>query len=121
MSQPPNVPPQVVEALKRGDLMGAFKFLRQHYPQMGIGEVKALVDALQKQANVKAQGKAARAAAIGHSGMQPGHHTPHTAATLHIDPRLSPGEVPRAGSGSIFAAVIVAVMFVLGAAFYFGR
>jgi hypothetical protein len=123
MAQPvPNVPPQVVEALKRGDLMGAFKFLRQHYPKMGLVEIKAMVEALQKDAKAKAAAGSGQpgSAKAPHAGMHGGHHHPaQTAATVHIDPRLSPGEEPRTGSGNFFAAVVLAIMFVLGVAFYF--
>jgi hypothetical protein len=37
-----------------------------------------------------------------------------------MNPNLSPGEVPRTGSGSVFACVVIAVVVVLAAAFYFG-
>ena len=123
---PRQLPPDVAAALARGNMIEAIKLLRGKY-NVGLAEAKALLVALQKQAQAAAQGAAQGAAQQAppkpaqHSkvGMQPGHHHPHTAETLHIDPNLSPGEVRGDSTGGIFAAVIVAVFFVLGVMFYF--
>jgi hypothetical protein len=116
---PKQLPPDVAAALSRGNLIEAIKLLRGKY-NIGLAEAKALLESLQKhasQAQIGMSGDAKpapRAATTMHVG-QP--HVPH--AAMHVDPNLSPGEVPRASSGAVFAFVIVALLFVLGAAFYF--
>jgi hypothetical protein len=45
-------------------------------------------------------------------------HQHHVAVAPHPS-HLSPGEMPRTSSGALFAAVIVAIVFVMGAAIYF--
>lgn len=118
------LPPDVAAALSRGNVIEAIKLLRTKY-NVGLAEARALLEALQKQAahaQIHGQGQAkphAKPAPHIPSGMKPGHHHPHTAATLHIDPHLSPGEVPNTQSGAFFAAVLLAILFVLGTAFYF--
>ena len=119
------LPPDVAAALAQGKVIEAIKLLRTKY-NVGLAEARALLEALQKQAGAGAQATAAKAKAqakqVHHipTGMKPGLHQPHTADTLHIDPHLSPGEVPRTSSGALFAAVLVAIFFVLGVSFYFG-
>ena len=118
------LPPDVAAALSRGNVIEAIKLLRSKY-NVGLAEARALLEALQKQAaqaqiHGPAQAKPqAKAAPHIPTGMKPGHHPPHTAATLHVDPHLSPGEVPNTTSGALFAAVLLAILFVLGTAFYF--
>ena len=117
------LPPDVAAALSRGNVIEAIKLLRSKY-NVGLAEARALLEALQKQAGTQATAVKAKAQAqakhVHHipTGMKPGLHHPHTAATLHIDPHLSPGEVPNTTSGALFAAVVIAVLFVLGVAFY---
>jgi hypothetical protein len=117
------LPPDVAAALSRGNVIEAIKLLRSKY-NVGLAEARALLEALQKQsAHAQIHGQApakspAKAAPHIPAGMKPGHHHPHTAATLHIDPNMSPGEVPRTSGGMLFAAVVLAVLFVLGVAFY---
>ena len=119
---PKQLPPDVAAALSRGNLIEAIKLLRGKY-NIGLAEARTLLEALQKQAQAaqgSATAKAKTAASHIPTGMRPGLHHPHTAATLHIDPHLSPGEVPRSSSGAIFATVVLAVLFVLGVFYYFG-
>jgi len=117
------LPPDVAAALSRGNVIEAIKLLRTKY-NVGLAEARALLEALQKQAahaqiHGPAQPKShAKAAPHIPAGMKPGLHHPHTAATLHIDPHLSPGEVPNTSGGALFAAVVLALLFVLGVAYY---
>ena len=120
---PKQLPPDVAAALSRGNVIEAIKLLRGKY-KIGLAEARGLLEALQKQAAAGAQATATKAKAQAKhahhipTGMKPGLHHPHTADTLHIDPHLSPGEVPNTSSGALFAAVVIAVLFFLGVAFY---
>ena len=126
-----NLPYQVTAALQQGNLIEAIKQLRQHKPQMGLAEAKALIEALQRQAQaggvkaaVKTEAKTvAKAVAAGAM-------TPHVHPHAHVPPpeglpppgsNLSVGEVPRTGSAPGFLILIVAIAVVAGAAVYFGR
>ena len=113
---PRQLPPDVAAALQRGNLIEAIKLLRSKY-NIGLAEAKALLEALQKQAPAAAASSTKGTSPRTAGGFHPPAH--HHVAVVHTDPHLSPGEVPRTGSGAIFAIVIVAVLFVLGAAFYF--
>jgi|SRR4051812_4544139 hypothetical protein len=114
---PKQLPPDVAAALSRGNLIEAIKLLRGKY-NIGLAEAKALLEALQKQAHANPGAQAKGSAPRTSGGFHPAPHQ-HAAAVVHTDPHLSPGEVPRTSSGAVFAMVIVAVLFVLGAAFYF--
>lgn len=124
---PKTLPPDVAQALARGNVIEAIRLLRTKHG-VGLAEARQFLESLQKQAQAakaKAQaGAGAHAGAATHAGAHahphfPAHHQkPHTAATLHTDPHLSPGEVPNTTSGALFAAVVIAVLFVLGVAFY---
>ena len=127
-----NLPYQVTAAIQQGNLIEAIKQLRQHKPQIGLAEAKALIEALQKQvpqagnvkAAVKTQAKAAMKTAAAKS------MAPHGPAHSHIPPpegmpppgsNLSMGEVPRTASGPAFLVLVVAIAIVVAAAVYFGR
>jgi hypothetical protein len=124
-----NLPPQVVDALAKGNFIAAIKYLRQHQPTLGLAEAKALVEAIQRQqgGNVKMNVKTAVKAAASqgmhqHSPPQsPPHSPPHAAMTPSMDPHISPGEVPRTSSGAAFAMVVIAIVVVIAAAVYFGN
>ena len=129
-----NLPPQVVSALQRGNLVEAIKILRQHRPQMGLAEAKALIDALQKQANVKVnvktnvtanvrQAAKPQAAPMARASTPHAHHAPnpHAGPAPSMDPHVSPGEVPRTSNTAAFVAVVVAIVVVIAAAEYFSR
>jgi hypothetical protein len=47
------------------------------------------------------------------------HAAQHSAAIPPQPSHLSPGEVARTSSSAFFAAVVVAIVFVIGAAVYF--
>jgi hypothetical protein len=124
---PKNLPPDVAAALSRGNVIEAIKLLRGKY-NIGLAEAKSLLEALQKQA--KAGAKAASAAkteaSMHHaSAHHPTTHVPHAhqhhVALMPDSSHLSPGEMPRSSSGTIFAAVVLGVMFVIGTAIYFSR
>jgi hypothetical protein len=113
----PTDPPEVVAALQRGDLMGAIKQIRALKPNMGLAEARALLEALQKQA--QAGTAAATAARVKvHASMTPMKATHHEAAPAPRPSDLSPGEMPRTTGAALFAAILLAVLFVLGVAFY---
>ena len=125
MADTHNIPPQVLQAVQRGNLIEAIKFMRQHKPQLGLAEAKALIEAIQRQAKVPALVQKAQARVEG--GMHPHGpaHTPHGPAhpipSSMMNPHVSPGEVPRTGSGSVFAVMVIAIVVVVAAAVYFGR
>jgi hypothetical protein len=125
MADTHNIPPQVLQAMQRGNLIEAIKLLRQQKPQLGLAEAKALIEAIQRQANVpplvqKAQARvegAMHAHDAGHPPRGPAHPLPSSM----MNPHVSPGEVPRTGSGSVFAVMVIAIVVVVAAAVYFGR
>ena len=114
---PKQLPPDVAAALARGNLVEAIKLLRTKH-NIGLAEAKGLLEALQKQVQAGAA-TASAARAKSHAAMTPMHAHQHSVAVPPHPSHLSPGEVPRSSNGAIFAAVIVAILFVLGAAFYF--
>jgi hypothetical protein len=116
---PKQLPPDVAAALARGNLIEAIKLLRGKY-NIGLAEAKAFLDAVQKQAQAGAAATTA-ARAKTHAAMTPMHaQHQHSVAVLPHPSHLSPGEVPRTSSGALFAAVLVAIVFVIGAVIYFG-
>ena len=123
MADPHNLPPQVIQAVQRGNLIEAIKQLRQFKPQLGLAEAKALIEAIQRQTNVppivqKAEAKVA-AKLTAHAPSIHAHHAPYIPAA-NMDPHVSPGEVPRThGTGFMF--FVVAIAIVVLAAMYFGR
>ena len=127
MADTHNIPPKVIEAVQRGNLIEAIKYMRQHKPQLGLAEAKALIEAIQRQGGVpplvqKAQDKVAKVTAHAHgSPSVHAHHAPPPIPTSMMNPNLSPGEVPRGSSGASFALVIVAIVIVVAAAAYFSR
>jgi len=126
MADTHNIPPQVIQAVQRGNLIEAIKFLRQHKPQLGLAEAKALIEAIQRQANVpplvqKAQARVEGAMHSHGSAHAPPHSPAHPIPSSMMNPHVSPGEVPRTGSGSVFAVMVIAIVVVLAAALYFGK
>ena len=122
MADPHNIPPQVIQAVQRGNLVEAIKQLRQFKPQLGLAEAKALIEAIQRQANVppivqKAEARVAAKLTTHDPTMHA--HAPHVPAA-NMNPHVSPGEVPRThGTGFLFFVVAIAVVVL--AAMYFGR
>ena len=128
-----NLPPQVADALAKGNLIAAIKYLREQKPNLGLAEAKALIEAIQRQqggnvkVNVKTNVKAGAHAAMNpHSTPQSAaHSTPHSPshapAAPSMDPHVSPGEMPRTSGSAGFAMLVVAIAVVIAAAVYFGR
>jgi hypothetical protein len=124
-----NLPPQVADALAKGNLIAAIKYLREQKPNLGLAEAKALIEAIQRQqgGNVKMNIKTAVKAAASpgmhqHSPPQsPPHSPPHAAMTPSMDPHISPGEMPRTSGSAGFAMLVIAIAVVIAAAVYFGR
>jgi hypothetical protein len=120
-----NLPPQVADALAKGNLVAAIKYLREQKPNLGLAEAKALIEAIQRQqggnakANVKAAVKTVASASM-HPHSTP-HSPPHAAMTPSMDPHVSPGEMPRTSGSAGFAMLVVAIAVVIAAALYFGR
>jgi hypothetical protein len=125
MAETHNIPPQVIQAVQRGNLIEAIKQLRKLKPQLGLAEAKALIEAIQAQGGAPPLVQKARdkvAAKV--SSQTP--HTPHAQAHPPIpagmmDPNRSPGEVPRSSHGAGLMFVLVAFAIVMVAAFYFGH
>ena len=128
-----NLPYQVTAAIQQGNLVAAIKALREHKPNMGLAEAKALIEALQTQAqqggsNVRMAAKAQATAAVKTAAAK--GMTPHVHAPSQVPPpegmpppgsNLSMGEVPRTASGPAFLILVVAIAIVISAAVYFNR
>jgi len=108
MDDPQNLPPEVADALAKGNLIEAIKLLRQR-TNLGLAEAKDLIVALQKQGNVKV-------GMTTHSRKVPG---PAHREGIQHRPGLSPGEVPRRSGGAIAVAIVLAALVAIGAAAYF--
>ena len=97
------LPPEVVDALRRGNKIEAFKLLRKAVG-VGLAEAKARAEAHAPEA----------AADRPMSGNVP--HAPLSAGGRRV-PGLSPGEVPRTGNGGP-AIVVLLIAFGAGAWLY---
>ena len=97
----PSLPPDVMDALRKGHKIEAIKRLRET-TKIGLAEAKAVVDALEK-------------AQVGASKPK----APVSAAQVASGRHLGPGEVPRSSSSGA-AAVVMIVLAALGA-WYFLR
>jgi hypothetical protein len=96
------LPPEVIEAFRRGSPIEAIKLLRKS-TGLGLKEAKEVLDALKA---------AQRPVAVPHHNMR---HLPHVPHVPHSRSGLSPGEVPRTGAGFgwvlVLAGVILAIYF----------
>lgn len=104
-----NLPPEVVEALRRGDAIGAIKLLRQKYPKMGLKEAKAMLEAIQRLAAAHPKPPVASATKSAAAHASNPMHPPKGSSTPMVYRRsgLSPGEMPRTGEGGGFAVVLI--------------
>ena len=91
------LPPQAVDALRRGNKIEAIKLLRQA-SGLGLAEAKGIIDRLDTGAHASA--KPVAAAMTAHPA-RPAHPLQSGQTT-----GLSPGEVPR-GAGGAFGTVIL--------------
>ena len=100
--QRPHLPPGVLEALKQGNKIEAIRLLRES-TKMGLAETKAMVEML---GNVKQSVASKPNGPVRmHARVQPQVHLPLRR------PGLSPGEVPRHGSGVMGIIVVLAIGF----------
>src|ERR1700752_869045 len=119
MAIPTQLPPEVVDALRRGDPMGAMKAMKKAHPSMGLADVRKFLQAVQKMspANLPRHGAAKPSAPPASHSSTP--HTPkHAPAasihTVYFGKGLSPGEVPRSGdSAGPIVLMVIAVMALL--------
>jgi hypothetical protein len=95
-----NLPPQVADALAKGNLIAAIKNLREQKPNLGLAEAKALIEAIQRQqgGNVKMNVKTAVKAAA-----SPGMHQ-------HSPPQSPPHSPPHAAMTPSMASCVAAAM-----------
>jgi hypothetical protein len=101
MTQRPSFPPEVLEALKRGNKLEAIKLLRAA-AKVGLAEAKTVVDAIQAgNAPPPATPPAAKRPNV---GLAHKHHALNP--NLVRRPGLSPGEVPRSGDGMGWVVVL---------------
>ena len=101
MTQRPSFPPEVLEALKRGNKLEAIKLLRAA-AKVGLAEAKTVVDAIQAGNAPPATPPAAKRPNV---GLAHKHHALNP--NLVRRPGLSPGEVPRSGDGMGWVVVLV--------------
>jgi hypothetical protein len=118
--QRPQIPPGVLEALKAGNKAEAIRLVREG-TRLGPAETKAMVDMLDKvkgiagpaQAIANAlQGKAAAAQARPVNPRPAGPVGMRAHPQVHLPtrrPGLSPGEVPREGSGAWGILALLAI------------
>jgi len=129
--QRPQIPPGVLEALKAGNKVEAIRLMREG-TKLGLAEAKALVEMLDKVKGVAGpaqaianvlQGKAMAAAQSRPAVSKPdGPVRMHAHPQAHLNlplrrPGLSPGEVPRDGSGAWGIVVLVAIGLAIAYAF----
>ena len=99
-------PPEVLEALKRGNKIEAIKLLRAA-AKVGLAEAKTVVDALQNaQAGKVAPAAPPPAPKRPNVGIAHKHHAINP--NLIRRPGLSPGEEPRSDGGGIGWVVVLA-------------
>jgi hypothetical protein len=101
-----SLPPNVVEALRRGDKIGAIKLLRE-VARVGLAEAKNAIDTANRQSATHRpeHNPEHRPAAAGTPPHSPPPQVP-AASTLY-SPGLSPGEVPRTSGGMGFVIVVI--------------
>jgi hypothetical protein len=98
MSTPPRpLPPEVENALRKGQLIEAIKLLRKAQGY-GLAEAKAALDAHVRKTMAGAASTATH---------KPYHHQTTTLRPRH--PGLGPGEVPRGGGGGGAVVVVLAI------------
>jgi len=107
------LPPEVVDALKRGQKIEAIKLLRQAMA-VGLAEAKSVVEAHERMSGDSAPraGAAAKSAAVKSKAAN------HTSAYIRARADdLSPGEVPRSSASPL--GIVVAIAAVAAAAWLY--
>lgn len=124
-AQRPQLPPGVIEALKQGNKIEAIRILRES-TKMGLTEAKAAVEMLDKMKGVVG---AAQAIANVAQSVKPTASSNTASVTKNVRmhakaapaplrrPGMSPGEVPREGSGALGIAIVVIVGLALALSF----
>jgi len=115
MTQRPAFPPEVLEALKKGNKLEAIKLLRAA-AKVGVAEAKTVVEALQNAQGGKSTAAAPQPPKRPNVGIAHKHHAINP--NLIRRPGLSPGEVPRSGDGMGWVVVLVGGLLL---AWYFLR
>jgi len=117
---PKTIPPEVLEALKRGDKAGAMKMLLSGGHITSLKDIMPLLEQLQasgalkdvkvKMSSGRASNGARAANAMGAPSTATPHVPPHAAAPAPpMRPDLSPGEVPRTSAKSIALVVVLVI------------
>jgi len=97
-----SLPPQVIEALKRGNKIEAIKLLREAM-SLGLAEAKSVVDAHERLSG--------NSAPKGKPKVLQSMAAKHTSAYIrHRDDDLSPGEVPRSSASPLTIVVAIAAV-----------
>jgi hypothetical protein len=105
-----SLPPQVLEALKRGNKIEAIKLLRA-VMSVGLAEAKSVVEAHDRMSGDSAPRAKPKAA-------PPSMASKHTSAYIRArDDDLSPGEVPRSSASPL--GIVVAIAAVAAAAWLY--
>jgi hypothetical protein len=118
MNPPPPLPPEVLDALRRGRTLDAIKLLRKK--GFGLAEAKSLLEWQARRNTLPTRVRPGGAADAPEAAPRPlvrPHRPPATMTS--IGRGLSPGEVPRGASNAFGVAVIlvvgiVAALYVLG-------
>ena len=107
-----SLPPQVIEALKRGNKIEAIKLLREAM-SVGLAEAKSVVEAHDRMSGDSAPKAKAKAPPQSMASK-------HTSAYIRErDDDLSPGEVPRSSASPL--TIVVAIAAVGAAAWLFNK
>lgn len=107
MNDPQDLPPEVADALAKGNVIEALKLVRAQ-KNIGLAEAKSLVEALQKQGNVRVNVKTTVRT----------RRKPAANPATEQRAGLSPGEVPRSGAGPVIAVIVLLVLVAIGVAVY---
>lgn len=119
MKPTPPLPPEVLDALRRGRTLDAIKLLRKS--GFGLAEAKSLLEWQARQNTIPTRARPAEGPATPEAAPRPmAHPHPPAATQASIVRRLSPGEVPRGGGsgvgvGVLLVAGILAALYLLGA------
>lgn len=115
----PVIPPNVIEALKKGNKIEAIKLLRE-VRSVGLAEAKNLLEwyvrqdpALKRNPGEAPSPPHARPTAPHTPPTTPHHHPQYIGR-----PGLSPGEVPRSGGGATGFAIAMAIVAAVAAYFF---
>jgi hypothetical protein len=119
MKPTPPLPPEVLDALRRGRTLDAIKLLRKS--GFGLAEAKRLLEWQARQNTIPTRARAPDEPDAPEPPPRPmAHPHPLPATQASIVRRLSPGEVPRGGGngigvGVLLVAGILAALYFLGA------